>query len=249
MAFDFRITPNLETLSLNYSRKLKELCMPASCQKLTYLHITYSKLRTFDIGLTPNLETLSLDMCKHFVELRVSAPCPNLKYLHLSFSRLRRLDLELIPNLNTLNLDYSQELIEINAPVRCLKKLVWLNLHGCALPEKLPKDVGRFGCLKELDIIDTGISHLAQSIIKLKGLYIIAASSELLQLDTIQLEDAVSTISHEYLLEFTSEYDEKVFPTVVDWRTSTPKDDMPAEGTYDVEDVAVLNKHRSPIQK
>nr|GEX38904.1 reverse transcriptase domain-containing protein [Tanacetum cinerariifolium] len=123
--------------------------------------------------------------------------------------------------------------------------------------------------------------------------------------DTVQLETAVSTISQEYLLEFTSEYgiskalhpkllgpgdrivdfpegkvgvytkffefanfrlplsqflfdildyyqihlsqlsvigaaknncffwvDERVFPTIVDWRTSAPKDGMPTENTY-----------------
>nr|GEV87281.1 putative NB-ARC [Tanacetum cinerariifolium] len=111
--------------------------------------------------------------------------------------------------------------------------------------------------------------------------------------DTVQLETAVNTIFHEYLLEFTSEYgisetlypelpvpedrivdlpegkvgvytskrpgkntpqcytipldslknwnnrffwvDERVFPTVVDWRTNAPKDRMPADGTYSVE--------------
>nr|GEU39686.1 hypothetical protein [Tanacetum cinerariifolium] len=91
--------------------------------------------------------------------------------------------------------------------------------------------------------------------------------------DTIQLENAVSTISQEYLLEFTFEYgipeslhpelpqrnpswsfqrvksvftpsfsnlqtinwnnrffwvDEKIFPTVVEWRTNAPKDEMPS---------------------
>nr|GEV32853.1 hypothetical protein [Tanacetum cinerariifolium] len=71
--------------------------------------------------------------------------------------------------------------------------------------------------------------------------------------DTIQLENAVSTISQEYLLEFTSEYgipeslhpellgpeepivefsegkvDKKVFPTVMEWRANTPKDEMPS---------------------
>ncbi|GJZ58382.1 hypothetical protein Tco_0613876 [Tanacetum coccineum] len=126
--------------------------------------------------------------------------------------------------------------------------------------------------------------------------------------DTIQLETAVSTISPEYLLEFTSEYgisedlhpelpgpeerivdfsegkvgvytkffefanfclpisqflfdilghyqihlsqlsvigaakvDERVFPTVVDWRINAPKDEMPVKGSYSAEDVAVLN--------
>nr|GEW47040.1 probable cyclic nucleotide-gated ion channel 20, chloroplastic [Tanacetum cinerariifolium] len=154
--------------------------------------------------------------------------------------------------------------------------------------------------------------------------------------DTVQLETAVSTISQEYLLEFTSEYgisenlhpelpgseerivdflegkvgvytkffefanfrlplsqflfdilghyqihlsqlkrpgkntpqcytkpldslknwnnrffwvDERVFLTVADWRTSAPKDEMPAKDTYSVEAVTILNTHRTPIQK
>ncbi|GJV95977.1 hypothetical protein Tco_1547554 [Tanacetum coccineum] len=129
--------------------------------------------------------------------------------------------------------------------------------------------------------------------------------------DTIQLEDAVSTISQEYLQEFASEYyipeslhpklpglednivdftkgnvgvytkffefanyripisqflfdimghfqihlsqlsviDERVFPTVVDWRTSALKDERPAVDSYSAVDVATLNLHRTPIQK
>ncbi|GJW20304.1 hypothetical protein Tco_0030926 [Tanacetum coccineum] len=43
--------------------------------------------------------------------------------------------------------------------------------------------------------------------------------------------------------------DEMVFPTTVAWQTSAPKDSMPLEGTYSVEDVAILNAHRNPIQK
>ncbi|GKE76544.1 hypothetical protein Tco_1542664 [Tanacetum coccineum] len=43
--------------------------------------------------------------------------------------------------------------------------------------------------------------------------------------------------------------DEKVFPTVVDWRISAPKDGMPAGDTYFVEDVVLLNTRRTPIQK
>ncbi|GKD24193.1 hypothetical protein Tco_1230407, partial [Tanacetum coccineum] len=75
--------------------------------------------------------------------------------------------------------------------------------------------------------------------------------------DTVQLETAVSTINQEYLLEFTLEYDiseglhpdlpgEGVFPTVVDWRISAPKDGMAVEGTYSVEKVALLNTSRTP---
>nr|GEY85646.1 transposase (putative), gypsy type [Tanacetum cinerariifolium] len=42
---------------------------------------------------------------------------------------------------------------------------------------------------------------------------------------------------------------ERVFPTVVDWRTNAPKDGMPAAGTYSLEAVRVLDTHRTPIQK
>nr|GEV25265.1 transposase (putative), gypsy type [Tanacetum cinerariifolium] len=43
--------------------------------------------------------------------------------------------------------------------------------------------------------------------------------------------------------------DERVFPTIVDWRTSAPKDEMPAENAYSREAVMILNTHRTPIQK
>nr|GEW29121.1 putative transposase (putative), gypsy type [Tanacetum cinerariifolium]GEW49070.1 putative transposase (putative), gypsy type [Tanacetum cinerariifolium] len=43
--------------------------------------------------------------------------------------------------------------------------------------------------------------------------------------------------------------DERVFRTVVDWRTNASKDGMPAEGTYSKEAVRALDTHRTPIQK
>nr|GEX68603.1 hypothetical protein [Tanacetum cinerariifolium] len=43
--------------------------------------------------------------------------------------------------------------------------------------------------------------------------------------------------------------DERVFPTVVDWRMIAPKDEMPAENTYSAEAVRTLDTHRTPIQK
>ncbi|GKD22302.1 disease resistance TIR-NBS-LRR class family protein, partial [Tanacetum coccineum] len=137
--FDFRITPNLEMLSLFNSPNLVELCMPASCQKLKCLYITHSKLRTFDLGLTPNLETLSLFDGTRFVKLHVSVACPNLKSLDLSFSRLRRLDLELIPNLESLNLQYSDDRCE--PKVNCSLTLVGESLDLCPLHpnSNLPK--------------------------------------------------------------------------------------------------------------
>ncbi|GJZ34145.1 disease resistance TIR-NBS-LRR class family protein [Tanacetum coccineum] len=191
--FDFGMTPNLERLSLEYSYKLVELFMPASCQKLKYLCISHSKLITFDLGSTPNIERLSLDNCDDFKELQVSVECPNLKFLSLRKSRLRSLNLELIPNLERLDLEDCDELVEISAPVGCLKKVAHLYLSGCALLDKLPEDIGRFECLKKLDITRTGISHLPQSIFGLKGL-IIAAPPELLQL--YDFPSKITTTSH-----------------------------------------------------
>nr|GEV88543.1 zinc finger, CCHC-type [Tanacetum cinerariifolium] len=90
--------------------------------------------------------------------------------------------------------------------------------------------------------------------------------------DTVQLETMVNTISQEYLLEFTSEYgipkalhpelpgpedriidfpegkvDERVFSTIVDCRTSAPKDAMPAESTYSLEAVRALDTHHMEL--
>nr|GEZ57615.1 hypothetical protein [Tanacetum cinerariifolium] len=74
--------------------------------------------------------------------------------------------------------------------------------------------------------------------------------------DTVQLETAVTTISQEYLLEFTSEYgiSEALHPElpglediIVDFPES--KDGMPAENTYSPEVVMILNTHRTPIRK
>nr|GEU94749.1 actin-depolymerizing factor 5 [Tanacetum cinerariifolium] len=48
---------------------------------------------------------------------------------------------------------------------------------------------------------------------------------------------------------FPRRQDERVFPTVADWRTSSSKDEMPAENTYSLEAVMALNTHRTPIQK
>ncbi|GJR66811.1 hypothetical protein Tco_0012876 [Tanacetum coccineum] len=43
--------------------------------------------------------------------------------------------------------------------------------------------------------------------------------------------------------------DEKVFPTIMAWRTAATKDDKPHANTYSVVDVATLDTHRTPFQK
>nr|GEY38546.1 hypothetical protein [Tanacetum cinerariifolium] len=79
--------------------------------------------------------------------------------------------------------------------------------------------------------------------------------------DTVQLETAQKA-GEEYSQCYTKPLDslknwnnrffwvdERVFSTVVDWRTNAPKDGMPAAGTYSLEAVRVLDTHRTPIQK
>ncbi|PWA87828.1 toll/interleukin-1 receptor (TIR) domain-containing protein [Artemisia annua] len=164
--FDLGSTPNLKTLSLYNCGDFEELHASVACPNLKFLDLSGSRLRSLDLGLIPNLESLYIYYCSDFVELH--GPCPNIKFLNLSNSRFRSLDLELIPNLERLNLRGCDKLVEINAPIECLKKVVYLNLSGCALLKKLPEDIRRFECLEELDITDTGISHLPQSIFGLK---------------------------------------------------------------------------------
>ncbi|GJY11488.1 hypothetical protein Tco_0379673 [Tanacetum coccineum] len=85
--------------------------------------------------------------------------------------------------------------------------------------------------------------------------------------DTIQLENAVSTISQEYLLEFTSEYGipEDLHPelpgpedTIVDFPREDiphrrglahkrPKDGMPLAGSYSAADVAALDTNQMDL--
>ncbi|PWA63134.1 disease resistance protein (TIR-NBS-LRR class) family [Artemisia annua] len=130
--FEFRITPNLETLSLGHSYNLEELCVPVNCQELKHLNISHSKLRTFDLGLTPNLETLSLETSRNLEELCVPVNCQKLKHLNISHSKLRTFDLGLTPNLETLSLETSRNLEELCVPVNC-QKLKHLNVSHSKL--------------------------------------------------------------------------------------------------------------------
>ncbi|GKA99525.1 hypothetical protein Tco_0827519 [Tanacetum coccineum] len=43
--------------------------------------------------------------------------------------------------------------------------------------------------------------------------------------------------------------DERIFPTIVEWRTSAPKDKMPSADSYSVADVTILDTHRTLIKK
>ncbi|GJV79816.1 hypothetical protein Tco_1515686 [Tanacetum coccineum] len=43
--------------------------------------------------------------------------------------------------------------------------------------------------------------------------------------------------------------DERIFPTVVDWRASAPRDEMPIAGSYSAANVTLLNTDRTPFQR
>nr|GEY59000.1 hypothetical protein [Tanacetum cinerariifolium] len=114
--------------------------------------------------------------------------------------------------------------------------------------------------------LDSGVRALDSRNLRRKARLLIRAyqisSTDSNKWDTVQLETAVNTISHEYLLDFTSEYDipETLHPALhgledrivdfpEDWRANAPKDGMSAEGTYSIEAVRALDTHRTPIQK
>nr|GEW44323.1 30S ribosomal protein S10, chloroplastic [Tanacetum cinerariifolium] len=84
-----------------------------------------------------------------------------------------------VPN-TSIKLMLFPKAVKIANGICMLKHLKYLNLFDCALLEKLPEDLGRLECLEQLDITYTRISHLPQSILRLKRLSI-ATSSELLQ--------------------------------------------------------------------
>nr|XP_043627974.1 disease resistance protein RPV1-like [Erigeron canadensis] len=129
---DLEMTPNLETLYLEYCECLQEIQMPVGgCMKLKSMKFNYSRLTKLNlIGLS--LETLSLRHCYYLEELNIPFPCPNLKSMDIYGARnLRTLDLRMTPNLERLDAYWCSNLVGIQAPVGCLKKLVYVDFGLC----------------------------------------------------------------------------------------------------------------------
>ncbi|GJR40321.1 disease resistance TIR-NBS-LRR class family protein [Tanacetum coccineum] len=148
-------TPKLENLSLD-GCDLEEFYVPFGCPKLKSLSLNSSGLKNFILGPTPDLEILSL-IGYNLEELRMPSRRLNLRSLDLCHSKLRTLDIELTPNLERLDLKDCLNLTEINAPIGCLKKLVYLDLSGCGryksfLFDKRSRTLD-VGCLSELHLI------------------------------------------------------------------------------------------------
>ncbi|PWA44657.1 toll/interleukin-1 receptor (TIR) domain-containing protein [Artemisia annua] len=159
--------------------------------KLRFLAFTYSDyLRTLDLSAAPNLETLILDYCDNLVEvhfkvtpnlkeltiydcerlekLHLPAESPKLRSLHFYNLKLRTLHLGVTPNLETLRVRDCANLVELQIPAEC-RKLINLNLNNCVKVAELPEEIGWLECLKKLDITGTCISHLPESIFRMKG--------------------------------------------------------------------------------
>ncbi|XP_021979169.1 disease resistance protein RPV1 [Helianthus annuus] len=136
--------------------------------KIRFLDLSRSKLRTFDIRMTPHLEKLYLVECRDLLKLHMLGEYPNLKLIDLSGSvEVNKLHLGKTPHLEKLNLTRCYKLLELHLTDECpdLKFLdlsysqvnnlnLWmtphlekLNLSGCA---RLQKVHAPMGCLQNL---------------------------------------------------------------------------------------------------
>ncbi|KAJ9551692.1 hypothetical protein OSB04_015737 [Centaurea solstitialis] len=144
---------NLIALEIPYSR-MKQLWGGRErkvLNKLRFLDLSCSSLRTFDLGMTPNLEILNFENCRYLVEFHMPLRCPKLKSINLNGSKVSTLDLRLVPNIETLNLMQCLDLVKLDIPcefpqlkllnasspklrsldLRLVPNITTLNLNGC----------------------------------------------------------------------------------------------------------------------
>ncbi|KAJ9552412.1 hypothetical protein OSB04_016457 [Centaurea solstitialis] len=125
---------NLVTLQMHHSRivQLWEGGERKDLEKLRYLDLNSSMLKTLDLGRSSNLEKVILARCCHLFALQMPlVECQTLTTLNLSHSKLRTLDLGRTPNLQSLNLGNCNELVELHIPVGGLKSLATFWLSDC----------------------------------------------------------------------------------------------------------------------
>ncbi|XP_023728785.1 disease resistance protein RPV1 isoform X1 [Lactuca sativa] len=164
---------NLVSLEMEYSR-IVQLCEGRErkvLNKLRFLDLSYSKLRTLDLGIAPNLETLSLSGCVDLVEFHIPSICLKLRSLDLCDVKLRILNLQSAPNLELLDLRNSLDLVQLHMPGRCVKlrSIIITNSKLRTL------DIGLTPNLEKLDLdnsYDLGELHMADVFQKLVKLYI-----------------------------------------------------------------------------
>ncbi|CAI9303504.1 unnamed protein product [Lactuca saligna] len=142
-------------------------------EKLRFLDLSYSKLKTLDLRLVPNLETLTLTGCSDLVEFPDGIwKLEHLKSLELDGCKLLEKlseDLHRLRYLEKLNLS-STSIEYLPDSISILKHLKYLQLDRCQLIEKLPEDLGQLKSLEHLSLSSTKIQHLPDSIYMLKHL-------------------------------------------------------------------------------
>ncbi|KAJ0641956.1 putative leucine-rich repeat domain superfamily [Helianthus annuus] len=168
-------------LSLNLSRCYNLKSLPGciwSLQHLRTLDLSSTGIEELpeDLGQLECLEELyltntevkhlpsSICMLKHLKTLRL----PVRKYLEKLPEDVGQLE-----SLEILHLNFSVNLREIPNSICKLKCLKELDLEGCERLEKLPEELGNLKCLQYLNVRDTGITQLPQSIYSVKGLNIV----------------------------------------------------------------------------
>ncbi|KAJ9551400.1 hypothetical protein OSB04_015445 [Centaurea solstitialis] len=129
--------------------------------KLQFLNLRGSRLRSFDLGLTPNLElrslnlglipnieTLNLELNDGLVKLEMPRECPQLKSLNLCCPNLRYFNHGPTPNIKALKLEEHDYLVEVDMSLECplLESLVLF------IPKLRVLDLGSTPYLKTLDL-------------------------------------------------------------------------------------------------
>ncbi|KAL4580673.1 hypothetical protein LXL04_016874 [Taraxacum kok-saghyz] len=147
--------------------------------KLQFLYLNHSNLRTLDLRLAPNLETLNHEACYYLEELPDGMwTLQHLRSLNLDSCKwLEKLpeDLGHIECLEHLELS-GTSIKHLPDSICMLKQLKFLHLSSWELLE-LPKDLGQIECLEDLDLSHTEIKHLPSSICLLKHLKSLRLSS------------------------------------------------------------------------
>ncbi|PWA81723.1 disease resistance protein (TIR-NBS-LRR class) [Artemisia annua] len=131
--FDFRLAPNLESLTIISCYDFVELYMPAHYLKLKYLNLSQLRLTTLHLSDNLNLEVFILENCNDLVELQMPIESLKLKELNLqthltnlgrtsnAHSKLKTIHLGNTPNLERLILQRCNDLVELQMPVENLK--------------------------------------------------------------------------------------------------------------------------------
>ncbi|XP_076954503.1 TMV resistance protein N-like [Bidens hawaiensis] len=150
-------------------------CRGKVMKKLRFLDLGGSKVRSLDLGLTPKLERLNLKDCWDLVKVDVDGGClKSLVYLNLdscsnlkSVSFIEELESLEVLNIKRLNLKEFPGCIVTGHSSNSLQEL---DLSSNYLISEIPSSIGNLHNLVSLNLSDTNVKHLPNSICMLKRL-------------------------------------------------------------------------------